>query len=98
VLTVTADAVTFGAAPPLPYRVERDGDGLALWLADAETPARFHFFDDAHAQLSVTGGPVIALRREPPPDAPGPAVPRLPEPDAIADAAAALLPPSAPFP
>lgn len=98
IVSVTVDSLTFGAAPPLPCRVERDGDGLALWVADAEAPLRLHFFDTANAQLSVPGGPTIALRRESPPGAPAPAVVKVPESDAIADAAAALLPPSAPFP
>ncbi|MGE5768659.1 MAG: hypothetical protein ACM35H_15840, partial [Bacteroidota bacterium] len=93
IVTVTAETLTFGAAPPLPYHAERAGEGLALWLGDAETPLRFHFFDAANAQLNVPGGPAIALRREP---AQGtriaPAVAKVPEPDAIAEAAAALLP------
>lgn len=99
VVTVTAETLTFGAAPPLPYHAERNGSGLALWLGDAEAPLDFHFFDAANAQLSMPGGPAIALRREPPQGAPvAPAVAQVPESDAIADAAAALLPPSAPFP
>src|SRR3546814_6709095 len=56
VLTVTPEAITFGAAaPPIPYRVApagewsdgqgpaaeaEDGDALSLYLADGEQPAR----------------------------------------------------------
>ena len=98
-VTVTADSLTFGAAPPLRYHAEHVGEGLALWLGDADAPLRFHFFDAANAQLSVPGGPAIALRREPPHGTSiAPAVAKVPEPDAIAEAAAALMPPSAPFP
>lgn len=75
VLTVTPEAITFGAAaPPIPYRVvpagegpaaeAEGGDALSLYLADGEQPARFTFFDDANAQLSVPGGPTIALERK----------------------------------
>src|SRR5690606_30875833 len=56
-VTVTAESLTFGAAPPLPYYAEGVGDGLALWLGDGEVPLHLHFFDAANAQLSVPGGP-----------------------------------------
>src|SRR3546814_17709538 len=97
VLTVTPEAITFGAAaPPIPYRVApagewsdgqgpaaeaEDGDALSLYLADGEPPARFTFFDDANAQLSLPGGPTIALARKAPnavhgdPERAGPAGP-----------------------
>lgn len=65
VLTVTPEEITFGAAaPPIPYRLERDGDGLAVYFADSKDPARFTFLDNANAQLSVPGGPTIALKRQ----------------------------------
>src|SRR3546814_15792945 len=79
VLTVTPEAITFGAAaPPIPYRVApagawsdgqgpaaeaEDGDALSLYLADGEQPARFTFSDDATAQLRVPGRPPIPLER-----------------------------------
>lgn len=100
-LTVTPEHITFGAAPPIPYRLERDGEALSLYLADAEQPARFVFFDDANAQLSVPDGPTIALKRKAAAvrgprsaAAAGPA----PHESVIDAAAAALLPPSAPAP
>lgn len=99
IVSLTPDSLTFGAAPPLPFRVERDGDSLVLWVAEAEAPLLFHFFDATNAQLSVPEGPTIALRREPPPGTPvTPVEVKIPEPDAIADAAASLLPPKPPFP
>ena len=98
VLTVTPENITFGdAAPPIPYRFEQDGETVSLYLADAERPARFVFFDDTNAQLSVPGGPTIALTRKPAAVAgPRSTAARPATRESIIDAAAAaLLPPSA---
>ena len=103
ILMVTPDHITFGgAAPPIPYRFEPDGDALAVYLADGERPSRFLFLDNANAQLSVPDGPTIALRRPVPvapsePAAPATAAPA-PSPDAIEAAVNALLPPVAKVP
>jgi hypothetical protein len=102
VLTVTPEDITFGdAAPAIPYRFEQDGDALALYLADAATPARFVFFDDENAQLSVPGGPAIALKRTaaPGPESQSAAAARPAARESVIDAAvAALLPQSASAP
>src|SRR3546814_15419542 len=73
VLTVTPEAITFGAAaPPIPYRVApagawSDGPGPAaeaeagaaipLYLAAGGQPARLTFFDHAKPQPSGPGRP-----------------------------------------
>src|SRR3546814_1451750 len=47
VLTITPDDLAFGAAQAaVPYRFEETGDGLAVYLGEAEDPARFIFLDD----------------------------------------------------
>src|SRR3546814_3776222 len=62
------------AQAAVPYRFEETGDGLAVYLGEAEDPARFIFLDDMNARLSVPGGPSIALKRNGPTPAPaGPA-------------------------
>lgn len=67
VLTITPDDLAFGSAQAaIPYRFEETGDGLAVYLGEAEDPARFIFLDDMNARLSVPGGPSIALRRNGP--------------------------------
>lgn len=85
-VNVTAEHITFGSAtPPIPYRLEPDGEALALYLADGERPARFLFLDNANAQLRVPDGPTIALKRDVPPS----------QQESVIDAAAAgLLMPS----
>ena len=88
VLTVTGEHITFGpASPPIPYRLEPDGEALDVYLADGENPARVVFLDDANAQLSVPGGPAIALKRQ---DPRGTDRAR-PERESIIDATAAAL-------
>src|SRR3546814_18597893 len=70
-LTITPDDLAFGSAQAaVPYRFEETGDGLAVYLGEAEDPARFIFLDDMNARLSVPGGPSIALRRNGPTPAP----------------------------
>src|SRR3546814_3548598 len=67
VLTITPDDLAFGSAQAaVPYRFEETGDGLAVYLGEAEDPARFIFLDDINARLSVPGRPSIALRRNGP--------------------------------
>src|SRR3546814_11702253 len=66
-LTIAPDDLGCGAAQAaVPYRFEETGDGLAVYLGEAEDPARFIFLDAMNARLSVTGGPSIALRRNGP--------------------------------
>src|SRR3546814_14667535 len=70
-LTSTPDDLAFGAAQAaVPYRFEETGDGLAVYLGEAEDPARFIFLDDMNARLSVPGGPSIALSLNGPTPAP----------------------------
>lgn len=95
VVTVTSENIIFGAAaPPIPYRLEQETDGLALYLAEAEDPAHVTFLDDANAQLSVPGGPTIALQRQMAAAAGEEKKKAEPPLGAIEAAAASLLPPA----
>src|SRR3546814_15175443 len=79
VLTVTPEAITFGAAaPPIPYHVApagewsdgqgpaaeaEDGDALSLHPPDGEQPARSPFFHAANDKPRGPAGPRPETRR-----------------------------------
>src|SRR3546814_16811604 len=70
-LTIAPDDLGCGSAQAaVPNRFEETGDGLAVYLGEAEDPARFIFLADMNARLSVPGGTSTALRRHRPTPAP----------------------------
>jgi hypothetical protein len=97
-LVITAETLQFGdGEPQIPYSAEGSGDVVSLHIGGGDTPpAVFTFTGENSAQLTIPGGPTIALTRvaaapatagaEAPPDA-GPA------PASLVDEIAAMMAP-----
>lgn len=63
-LIITTQTLQFGdGEQPMPYRAEGSGDVVSLHIGGGTPPATFTFTGKNSAELTVPGGPTIALTR-----------------------------------